>query len=287
MRRQTGEVVAMIRKNKGFSQKYVSSHAISQGAYSKFEKLNTHIRQSAFEHILLKLEMSYDEFKYIQNGYEYSYQPLMLNRLFNLTYNDKIELKKLLDEVTEYLKQNDDSILKDLSNICKSLIILGDTNNIEEARIPLQSVWERLSKRNLLYITDIYFFNTILFLFPVETALEIRKFAFRSIDRYKTFDEMERLKINIFINISLLLIKDKRFEEGLIETEQAIILCKKYSDYLRLAICYVRKGICLNHLGNSEGIVWTEKGKYILTAIEEFDILKVIDDEINRHNITK
>lgn len=287
MRILTGEMVSIIRNNKGFSQKYVSSNALSQGAYSKFEQLNTDIRQSTFEHILGKLEMSYDEFRYIQNGYKYSYRTQMLNRLFKLAYNDKIELKKLLEEVTEYLKHNDDSIINDLSSICKSLIILGETNNIEKARIPIMSVWERLSKRDLLYITDIYFFNTILFLFPVDTALEIRKFAFRSIDRYTTYDEMERLKINIFINISLLLIKSEKFEEGLSETEQAIILCKKYSDYLRLAICYIRKGICLNRLNNSEGSVWIEKGKCILTAVEEYEILKVIDEEINRHDVTK
>lgn len=285
MSKQTGETVSKIRHNKGYSQKYVSSNAITQGTLSKLEQLNIDVRLSIFEHILNKLDMSYEEFKYIRNGYDYSYREKMISTFFDLTYNDIIKLTKLLEEVKEYLEHNEDIILQDLSLVCEALIIFGETNTIEEARIPILSVWDRLSKRNFLHIIDIYFINTILFLFPIETALEIRNFAFRGIDRYKNFQGIERLKMNIFINISILLIKKKKFEEGLSETEQAITLCKKYSDYLRLAICYVRKGICLNHLKGSKGEEFIEKGKQILIAIEEFQILKVLEDEISRHNL--
>ena len=79
--------------------------------------------------------------------------------------------------------------------------------------------------------------------------------------------------------------KNQRFEEALVETEQAINLCKKHSDYLRLAICYVRKGICLNNLAKS-GDEWIKNGENILTVIEEINILTILEDEINRHNIT-
>lgn len=274
-----------IRRNIGYSQKYVSNEALTQGAFSKFEKLNTDIRLTAFEGILLKLEMSYDEFYFIRNGYDYSYRQKLLNKLFGLTYNHMELLQLLLEEANIYLKNHDDILIKDITHVCKSLIIFRQTNDIEKARIPLLKVWERLAKRNVLYINDIYFINTILFLFPLETALEIKKFTFRSIDRYKNLNNIERLKINIYINLALLLIKEKNFTAALSETELAIELCQKYSDYLRLAICYIRKGICLNHLNNNDNSsVWIEKGRNILIAIEESQILKVLDDEINRHN---
>lgn len=215
----TGEIVNIIRRNKGYSQEYVSSEVITQGAYSKFEKLNTDIRLSAFEKILTKLELSYDEFKFIQNGYKYSLREKMVNTLFSLTYNDIELLKSLLEEATMYLKQNEDILIENLSKICRSLILLRETNSFERARVPLFEVWDCLSKRNVLYIIDIYFINSMLFLFPLETALEIKKFAFKGIERYINFQTTERLKINIHINIMLLFIKEERFQESLVEVE--------------------------------------------------------------------
>jgi len=282
VRKKTGETVNLIRVNKGYSQKYVSGDALTQGAFSKFEKFNTDIRLAAFEQIIINLVISYDEFHYIQNGYKYDQRDQMINRLLGLTYNDIQALQSLMKETKDYLKKHDDIIILDVKSICESLILLRETNNIEIARTPLLSVWNRLSKRNLLYIVDIYFVNLILFLFPLETALEIKKFAFRSIDLYRNFQDVERLKINILVNISLLLIKENCFEDALAETEQAISLCKKFSDYLRLPICYIRKGICINKM-KGNGDEWIEKGRDILTAIDELALLKILDDEIARH----
>ena len=77
----------------------------------------------------------------------------------------------------------------------------------------------------------------------------------------------------------LLLMKVQRFEEALYETDQVINLCKKHGDYLRLAICYIRKGICMNRMDGT-GEEWIMKGKGILTAIEKIDILKILEEEI-------
>lgn len=182
----------------------------------------------------------------------------------------------------EYLKVQDDILLENLSKICESLILLSETGKIEQARIPVKDVWESLSKRNHFYIIDIYFVNSILFLFPLETALEIKKFAFRSIDRYKDFQNIERIKINISINILLLLMKEGRFKEALNETTQIMNLCKKHRDYLRLAICYVRKGICLNSIDMS-GEEWILKGKNMLFALEENNMVEILEDEIKSY----
>ena len=284
MVKKNGETISFIRQNKGYSQKYVASNVLTQGAFSKFEKYNTDIRLSAFEQIITKLELSFEEFKYVQNGYEFNARERLLNTLFNLTYNNKVELESLKEEATLYLQQQEDFLIEDLIRICDSLMILGETNNIEEARIPLEKVWERLSKRNHFYIVDIYFINSILFLFPLETALEIRKFIFRSIDRYKNFQDIERLKINISLNIMLLLMKVQKFEEALSETEHAMLLCKKHADYLRLAIFYIRKGICMGRLQIS-GDDWIMKGEGILIAIEELNVLEIMKDEKNRMEV--
>jgi len=278
---KTGPSIKLIRTNKGYSQNYVSNSLLTQGAFSKFESHDTNIFLSTFERIITRLEISFEEFKYIQNGYEYSQRDRLLNTLLNLTYNNRGELKSLKKEAESFLEKHEDLLIKDLITICESLIILGETNSIEMARKSLGTVWERLSKRNYFYITDIYFVNTILFLFPLETALEIRKFIFRSIDRYKNFQDIERLKINISINIMLLLMKENKFRDALEETHRAIYLCKTHSDYLRLGICYFRKGICFQKL-DFNGTEWLDKGRSLLLAIEEVELLNLLEDEMNR-----
>ena len=279
-----GEIVNLIRRNKGYSQEYVSKDMITQGAYSKFEKYNSHIRINVFEHVISKLEISYDEFRYVQNGYEYSNRDRIINSLLGLTYNDKEKLESLLIEAREFLKHEEDILIENLSKICESLILLRDTNNIERARVPVEKVWESLSKRSVLYIMDIYIINALLFLFPIETALEIKKFVFRSIERYKNFQNINRLKINIHINMILLLMKNNRFSEALVETDYAIKICKIHSEHLRLATCYIRKGICLKKT-EGDGEEWINKGKNILQAIEEFKVLKILEEEIELYNI--
>jgi len=280
--KEIGQTISIIRRNKGYSQGYVSEGSLTQGAYSKFENLNAGIRINTFKELIAKLEISLEEFEFIHNGYEYNVRDQLINRLFDLSYNNKQNLEQLLVEVTKYLKEHDDILLANLSKICESLILLSETGKIEQARIPLQDVWESLSKRNHFYIIDIYFINSILFLFPLETALEIKKFSFRSIDRYRGFQNIERIKINISINIMLLLMKEERFKEALNETTQIINLCKKHRDYLRLAICYVRKGICLNTIDIS-GEVWILKGKNMLLALEEYKMIEILEDEIKTY----
>lgn len=282
MTKELGQTISVIRRNKGYSQGYVSEGSLTQGAYSKFENLNTGIRINTFKELLSKLEISHEEFEFIHNGYEYNVRYQLINRFFDLSYNNKHNLEQLLTEITEYLKVHDDILLDNLSKICESLILLSETGKIEEARIPLQVVWESLSKRNHFYIIDIYFINSILFLFPLETALEIKKFAFRSIDLYRDFQNIERIKINISINIMLLLMKEERFKEALNETTQIMDLCKKHRDYLRLAICYIRRGICLNTIDMS-GEVWIMKGKNMLMALEEYKMIEIMEEEIKNY----
>lgn len=275
----TGNAIYQIRRNKGYSQKYVSEKVISQGAYSKFERLNTDISLRAFDEILTRLELSYHEFKFIQNGYRESTRNYIFNLFLNQTYNNENSLQNIIEMSTEYLKHHDDILITDLVKICESLITLRKTNDFEYSSRLLLEVWDRLSKKDVLYIMDLFLLNSILFYFPLKTVVAMKKLAFKSIDRYNGFENTERLKVNIHINIGLLLMRESNYEEALLEYEQAISYCQKYGDYLRLAICYIRKGICSSYLGDASS-EWINKGKNILIAIDKTDIFNILEKEI-------
>ncbi|VDG98512.1 Uncharacterised protein [Lysinibacillus sphaericus] len=182
-----------------------------------------------------------------------------------------------------YLHKKDDQLITDIKSLCEAFLILLYTADTRMLQTTVSSVWRRLSDRNQFYFSDLYLLNSIFYFFSLETMLEIKKLAFKSIERYGDFQNIQRLKINFCVNISLILIKEKCYVEALEEIETAILLSKKQKAYLQLAVCYVRKGICLNCLDNS-GFPWVQKGMELLTVLEEHALLQMATVEINLYS---
>jgi len=61
---------------------------ITQLAYSYFEKENRQINYLAFIDIIDKLDLTLEEFRFIQNDYNYNDQETIIKKFYNLNYND-------------------------------------------------------------------------------------------------------------------------------------------------------------------------------------------------------
>jgi len=61
---------------------------ITQLAYSYFEKENRQINYLAFIDIIDKLDLTLEEFRIIQNNYNYNDQEIIIKKYYNLNYND-------------------------------------------------------------------------------------------------------------------------------------------------------------------------------------------------------
>lgn len=278
-----GEITKQIRISKGYTQKHVAAHFLTQGAYSKFENNNTDITFATMHGIVNQLGITFEEFFYIQNGYQYSKRDDIIIQFFRLPYNNEIVLYRLKEKCRLYLKEaREDQQIIHISTILDGLIILAKAGDLEQARAIVEPVWQDLSKYNQLFVADLYMLNAILFLFPLPTVLQIKQFALRHIALYKNFRHVSRLKINISMNITLLLIQDKKYSKAQKEISNAISLCKTENDFILLGICYVRKGICLNHLGQAGG-KWIRKGKNMLMALEQFLLLQLVEQEIKQY----
>lgn len=278
-----GSIVRNIRIDKGYSQDYLTHSEMTQSAYSKFELHNREIRFGVLEKIVEKLELSFEELLFIKNDYNYSERDRIANDFFHMSFNHIEALNSLLADTKAFLKAEEDYLIEDIHKICKALILLKKTNCFVKASAIVLPIWERLSKRNNLYVTDILLLNSILFIFPIADVIEIQKFIFRSIDRYNNFRNIERIKINILLNSTLLLMKDEQISNALADLDELIHLCKKHDAYMQLAVTYVRKGICLNLTGR-QGDSWINKGKNILTALEQNHLLSGVVEEIERFN---
>ncbi|ATP41942.1 transcriptional regulator [Solibacillus sp. R5-41] len=279
-----GNVIKEIRDGKGYSQQYVCENICTQGNYSKFEKWgNREVKVSILNDFLERLEMSFEEFNYISNNYEMQDRQKILHQFYNQTYNSVSALYKLKNDCGVYVLMNPkDNLLIKINTVLEGMIVLAKSNDFIRAAEILSPLWEDLSRRNSLYLSDIYLLNAILFIFPINTATKIKEFVFRHLDKYKGYQNINKLKINFLVNLSLINIKEKDFETALRLINDAIEKCKTEQLFINLSICYVRKGICLNNLKNADEC-YVEKGLSILKQIEQVELINILEKEVKNY----
>ncbi|WP_107995761.1 helix-turn-helix transcriptional regulator [Trichococcus paludicola] len=282
MAKDFGDVLKEIRIDRGYSQQYVAEGIMGQSAYSKIERNEIEPTFRKWLSILEKLNVSVDEFRYILNKESLTTKEKLINEFFSLNYNYLDDLKLVKDEIDAYLEEDEDFLLRNIYYACESLIALNTTQNVEEAQLFAKKIWERLEKFDRWYLLDIRLINTILFIFPIDVAVNIGERATEQLIPYHNLKEAEVLLINVNINLSVLLIDDKKYSEALSYLEKVIPLCKKYQKYNQLAIAYSRKGIILHKTGKmDEGSECIRKAYAILNAIEDTKLISELEKELS------
>lgn len=279
-----GKTIKSIRTGKGYSQHYVSDGICTQGNYSKFEIGEAReIRYSAMYMFLNRLEMSFAEFIYIDNEYEMVEREKIIHDFFYQTYNTINNLTVLKNDCSLYLTNHpNDNLVKKIYIVLEGMTVLAKSNDFSKAIEIVYPIWEELSSRNTLYLTDIYLLNSILFLFPIETATQIKEFAFRHIEKYKDFQDTYKIKINFLMNLSLINIKRDFFDVALDLINTAIELCKNEQMFINLSVCYVRKGICLKNMKHNDE-QFIKKGFDILKQLEQVDLINILKIEVDKY----
>jgi Rgg/GadR/MutR family transcriptional activator len=282
MNKDFGEVLKDIRVDRGYSQQYVAEGIMGQSAYSKIERSEMEPAYRKWLAILEKLNISVDEFRYILNKESLTTKEKIINEFFSLNYNHLDDLKLLKDEIIAYLNEEEDYLLRDIYYACESLIVLNATQNVEEAQFFAKKIWERMEKFDKWYLLDIRLINTILFIFPIDVAVNIGERVAKQLVPYNNLKEAEILLINIDVNLAILLIDDKKYHEASTYLERVIPLCKKYQKYNQLAIAYARKGIVLQKSGKmDEGSECIGKAYAILNAIEDTKLVGDLEKEVS------
>lgn len=278
-----GEFFKEIRTNKGYSQRYMAKNILNQSSYSKVEKRSIDLTTSKYICLLEKLDMEHEEFQFIANNYKYKNKTKLVKTFFNLKHNDENSLKAIKTEAQSYLLINDDKLIQDIVSICDGLIILAKTNDVQLARSYVNEVWTRLEKFDNWYLTELSLINTILFIFPIETAINITEKALKQLEKYQKYDGSEKLVFNFQFNLVLLLLDAKHYKAGLKVADDVIELCKRNRFYYQLAICYARKGILLTNLKESNGEEFYQKAFQLLNIMEEDDIKIEVEKEIDHY----
>ena len=276
-----GRFIKEIRLGKGYSQQYVSEDICSQGNYSKIEKSeNQDIKFTSINRILNRLEMSFEEFSFISHNYEMPKRQKILHSFYTQIFNSENALLSLKNECEVYLrKYPKDILIFNIKTVLEGMLLLAKSNDFTQASELLLPIWKELSNRNTLYLADIYLLNAILLVFPKSTATKIKEFACRHLAKYRGYFNVNKLKINFLMNLAMININEADFETALTLLDEAIAECKNEKSFIKLALCYVRKGICLHKL-QITGEDYIEKGLTLLRHLEELELVTMYEQEV-------
>lgn len=280
---QLGEVLKKVRQSKRYTQKYVAGNEMSRATYAKIEACEMQPTVGKFMHILEKLDISYEELMYIKHSYSLNGKDEILHDFFRVSFSTESHKIQSLDEkCTHFLLNNSDSVVQDISYVCKALLSIHSDKNFESAFPFAKKVWDRLDKLDNWYSIELKLINNIFFFFPLETGISIAKRALKEIDRFSYIIKNFELKSSYLLNISVLLLKNKQYIEALGYADKALQECISVKRYEGAAIAYGRKGMALINLKKvDEGMLLIKKAFSILTALEHHILTEAIVQEVN------
>lgn len=249
---------------------------MSQSNYSKVENGEIDIPFTKMIEILNQLGMSTDEFLYIHKDHTKNpgKQLASLNRL---KAGDQEQINEKIRELA--VIKNPSQRETELLAIFEAIDSISN-NDFQRANEQVSMIWERLKEHDTWYLYDIRLINSILYLFPIDTAASIMDLALSRLENYKKFGNTSKLSANLQINYLFLLIENEEYLTALEVVDDLIAYSIESHLYERLAAAYVRKGIILSHLDEKKTSDYYEKGFEILKVVNNQGLIQGLKKEI-------
>lgn len=281
MRYDFGNVYKEIRESKGLTQEDVCGSVLSRTSLSKIESGKTTPKYENMEFLLQQINMTFEEFDYICHLYQPSQRAEIIQSYLNMSsILGTSELEKLFQKCQDYLKTHHDLPIEEISDMLEVVIYIrqhgtGELSNHTEQIV--KKLWRKIEKQDTWYESDLKILNTILFRFPIEHLHLITGKILQRLEVYKNYQHLYDLRMAILLNLSTLYLynQDKNMCKQICYTllEDA----KKKKSYDRLAICYVRIGICTY---DSKLI---QKGFSLLELTDETSMLSHLQKEVETY----
>ncbi|HGS2814974.1 TPA: helix-turn-helix domain-containing protein [Streptococcus pneumoniae] len=281
MRYDFGKVYKEIRESKGLTQEEVCGNVISRTSLSKIESGKTTPKYENMEFLLRQINMSFEEFDYICHLYQPSQRTEIMQTYLNMTsIIGSNSLVHFFETCQDYLKTHHDLPIEEIRDMLEVVIYIrqhGAGELSDHAEQVVKKLWRKIEKQDTWYESDLKILNTILFSFPIEYLHLITGKILQRLEVYKNYQHLYDLRIAILLNLSTLYLynQDKNMCKQICYTllEDA----KNKKSYDRLAICYVRIGICTD---DSKLI---QKGFSLLELTEETSMLSHLKKEVETH----
>ena len=281
MRYDFGKVYKEIRESKGLTQEEVCGNVISRTSLSKIESGKATPKYENMEFLLRQINMSFEEFDYICHLYQPSQRTEIIQTYLNMSsIIGNSSLVDFFETCQNYLKTHHDLPIEEIRDMLEVVIHIrqhGTEQLSDQVKQTIKKLWEKIEKQDTWYESDLKILNTILFSFPIEHLHLITEKILQRLEVYKNYQHLYDLRMAILLNLSTIYLyhQDKNMCQQICYTllEDA----KNKKSYDRLAICYVRIGICTD---DSKLI---QKGFSLLELTEETSMLSHLKKEVETH----
>ena len=233
------------------------------------------------EFLLRQINMSFEEFEYICQLYQPSQRTEIMQTYLNMrSIIGTGDLVNLIQKCQDYLKTHHDLPIEEIRDMLEVVIYIrqhGTGELSDHAEQIVKKLWRKIEKQDTWYESDLKILNTILFSFPIDHLHLITGKILQRLEVYKNYQHLYDLRMAILLNMSTIYLyhQDKNMCQQICYTllEDA----KKKKHYDRLAICYVRIGICRD---DAKSI---QKGFTLLELTEETSILAFLKKEVETY----
>ena len=281
MRYDFGKVYKEIRESKGLTQEEVCGEVLSRTSLSKIESGKATPKYENMEFLLRQINMSFEEFDYICHLYQPSQRTEIMQTYLNMnSIVGSSSLIHFLETCQAYLKSHHDLPIEEIRDMLEVVIQIrqhGTEQLSDQVKQTIKKLWEKIEKQDTWYESDLKILNTILFSFPIEHLHLITGKILQRLEVYKNYQHLYDLRMAILLNLSTIYLyhQDKNMCQKICYTllEDA----KNKKSYDRLAICYIRIGICRD---DAELI---QKGFSLLELTEETSMLSYLKKEVETH----
>ncbi len=267
-----GKTLKKIRLNRNMTQEQIATGLIRQGTYSRIERDQLELDLELFTKLLERLNISSNEFFYIHNNYRVTEHESIMKDFRNLEITLPEILKNSMKRLSIYLIKYPSSNLSKVF-VAYQVLYLYVEDNPELAKQKASLVWDEFQKLDNWYIDDLILLNSLLFLFPLETATEITTMALKRIDAYQHFEkDLTYLKIYFQMDLCVIFIQHQKYELALNKLNYIYENYKQKMSFQMLAVLFTNRAICLFHLNRPVEEELT-KLNLLLSLYGEFTLL--------------
>ena len=278
-----GATLRSIRKNRNMTQKELIEGIVQQGTYSRIEQDQLQISAALLVELVERLNISLNEFLYIHRGYQATERERILKDYREMELTLPKELKAKMEIIKSYLKKQPDDGVELLMDSYQALLILTEADDFEAARAIAEKIWAKVQKLDHWYIEDMGLLNSIIMLFPLDTAVQITTTAIKRLDAYDGYErDVTYLKLYFHLDLTLIYLENEEYHACIEWLDWVYVKFKRKLTYQSLGFIYTYKAVCRIHL-NEPYEQEIQKLNTLLDLFDDQEVLSTFLDEISRH----
>ena len=262
-----GKTLRFIRTSKQVSINKLADDVISKSQLSRFERGDSEISCSKLNHLLNKLNTSFDEFLIINRGFSDDDFKIMINEIRDSTASSDIQN---LIKILESYQNKDKSTLKNFEITLLKSILNNYSKDIYPSKSELDELVDYLFKVEHWGYYEISLFGNCFRQLTYQTIFSLTKELLNKIRYYIRAESNKRLVIQLTINCLIVSIDKEYFENARYLLKKVECLLNSETSFYEKTVFIYASGYLLYKEGNLDG-----KDK----MLDALKVLKILSED--------